>query len=86
MTPEDLVLALFWSDSVRSLLALAIGFAVAGLLSSGYQLLTLQPPSFNLLQESKRKQALAAVVAGFWSLMSGTVVMMALRAIGHLVA
>jgi len=30
--------------------------------------------------------ALAAVVAGFWSLMSGTVVVMALKAIGHLVA
>ena len=120
MTPEDLVLALFWSDSVRSLLALAIGFAVAGLLSSGYQLLTMRPPSFKLLHEAKRKQALAAVpflvfaapfiivrntvrgrrvegrnfgfaalaavVAGFWSLMSGTVVVMALQAIGHLVA
>jgi O-antigen/teichoic acid export membrane protein len=120
MTPEDLVLALFWSDSVRSLLALAIGFAVAGLLSSGYQLLTLQPASFTLLHETERKQALAAVpflvfaapfiivrntvrgrriegrnfgfaalaaiVAGFWSLMSGTVVVMALKAIGHLVA
>ena len=106
MTPEDLVLALFWSDSVRSLLALAIGFAVAGLLSSGYQLLTLQPASFKLLHEAERRQALAAVpflvfaapfiivrntvrgrriegrnfgfaalaaiVAGFWSLMSGT--------------
>ena len=120
MTPEDLVLALFWSDSVRSLMALAIGFAVAGLLSSGYQLLTLQQPSFKLLHEAERKQALAAVpflvfaapfiivrnsvrgrrvegrnfgfaalaavVAGFWSLMSGTVVVMALQAIGHLVA
>ena len=30
--------------------------------------------------------ALAAVVAGFWSLMSGSVVVMALQAIGHLVA
>jgi hypothetical protein len=29
---------------------------------------------------------LAAVVAGFWSLMSGTVVVMTLQAIGHLVA
>jgi O-antigen/teichoic acid export membrane protein len=120
MTPEDLVFALLWSDSVRSLLALAIGFAVAGLLSSGYQLLTLQPPSFRLLHDSERKQALAAVpflvfaapfiivrntvrgrrmegrnfgfaalaavVAGFWSLMSGTVVVVALQAIGHLVA
>ncbi len=120
MTPEDLVLALFWSDSIRSLLALAIGFAVAGALSSGYQLLTLQPPSFRLLHEPQRKQvlaavpflvfaapfiivrntvrgrrvegrnfgfaALAAVVAGFWSLMSGTVVVMALQAVGRLVA
>jgi len=120
MTPEDLVLALFWSDSVRSLLALAIGFAVAGLLSSGYQLLTMQPPSFKLLQEGERNRALAAVpflvfaapfiivrntvrgrrterrnfgfaalaaiVAGFWSLMSGSVVVMAIQAIGHLVA
>jgi len=119
MSPEDLVLALFWSDSVRSLLALAIGFAVAGLLSSGYQLLTLQPPSFTLLHESERKQALAAVpflvfaapfiivrntvrgrriegrnfgfaalaaiVAGFWSLMSGTFFLMTLRAAGVLV-
>jgi hypothetical protein len=120
MTPEDLVLGLFWSDSMRSLLALAIGFAVAGLLSSGYQLLTMRPPSFTLLHDAERKQALAAVpflvfaapfiivrntvrgrriegrnfgfaalatvVAGFWSLMSGTVVVMALQAIGHLVA
>jgi O-antigen/teichoic acid export membrane protein len=120
MTPEDLVLALFWSDSVRSLLALAIGFAVAGLLSSGYQLLTMRPPSFKLLQDGERNRALAAVpflvfaapfiivrntvrgrrvegrnfgfaalaavVAGFWSLMSGSVVVMALKAIGHLVA
>ena len=120
MSPEDLVLALFWSDSARSLLDLAIGFAVAGLLCSGYQLLTLQPASFRLLHDSERNQALAAVpflifaapfiiisntirgarieggnfgfaaiaalVAGFWSLMSGTVVVMALQAVGHLVA
>jgi len=30
--------------------------------------------------------ALAAIVAGFWSLMSGSVVVLALQAIGHLVA
>ena len=105
---------------MRSLLALAIGFAVAGLLSSGYQLLTMRPPSFKLLQEEQRNRALAAVpflvfaapfiivrntvrgraiegrnfgfaalaaiVAGLWSLMSGTVVVAALQAIGHLVA
>ena len=120
MSPEALVYGLVWSDSVHSLIALAIGFAVAGLLSSGYQLLTLQQPSFKLLHEAERKQALAAVpflvfaahfiivrntvrgrriegrnfgfaalaavVAGFWSLMSGTVVVMTLQAIGHLVA
>jgi hypothetical protein len=120
MSPESLVLALLWSNSMQSLLALSIGFAVAGLLSSGYQLLTLQPPSFRLLHESERSQALAAVpfllfaapfiiirntirgtrvgtggfgfammaalVAGFWSLMSGTVLVMALRAVGQLVA
>jgi hypothetical protein len=120
MSPEALVFALVWSDSVHSLLALAIGFAVAGALSSGYQLLTLQPASFRLLHDTERKQALAAVpflmfaapfiiirntvrgrriegrnfgaaalaalVAGFWSLMSGTVVVMTLEAIGHLVA
>ena len=120
MTPEDLVLALFWSDSVRSLLALAIGFAVAGLLSSGYQALVQRPAGFGLLQEGVAPKtfaavpflvfaapfiivrntvrgrrvegrnfgfaALAAVVAGFWSLMSGSVVVMALQAIGHLVA
>ena len=55
MSPEDLVLALFWSDSVRSLLALAIGFAVAGLLSSGYQLLTL-PQYAQYIQRLMRKK------------------------------
>jgi len=120
MTPESLVLSLVWSDSVHSLLALAIGFGVAGMLSSGYQVLTLQPASFGLLQETERNRALAAVpfllfaapfiivrntirgrraegrnfgfammaaiLAGFWSLMSGTVVVSALEAIGNLVA
>jgi hypothetical protein len=120
MSPEALVYGLVWSDSVNSLLALAIGFSVAGLLSSAYQLLTLQPASFHLLQEPERNRALAAVpflifaapfiiirntirgarierrsfgfammaalVAGFWSLMSGTIVVMTLEAVGHLVA
>ena len=118
MSPEALVFALVWSDSIRSLLALAIGFSVAGLLSSGYQLLTLKPPSFHVLHQAERNQALAAVpflvfaapfiiirntirgrrvegrnfgfaamaaiVAGLWSLMSGTVVVMAFQAIGRL--
>src|SRR5690242_16197912 len=119
MSPEALVFALLWSDSARSLLDLAIGFAVAGMLASGYQLLTLQPASFHLLHEGERNRALAAVlfllfaapfiivrntvrgtrfngrnfafaalaalVAGFWSLMSGTVVVMALEAVGRIV-
>ena len=120
LSPEALVYGLIWSDSIHSLLALAIGFAIAGLLSSGYQLLTLQPASFRLLHEGERNAALAAVpfllfaapfiivrntvrgrriegrnfgaaalaafIAGFWSLMSGTVVVMALEAIGRVVA
>ena len=120
MTPESLVYSLIWSDTAGSLLELAIGFAVAGMLCNGYQLLTLQPASFRLLHEAERNLALAAVpflmfaapylivrntirgrkvegrnfgfaavaalVAGFWSLMSGTVVVMALQAIGQLVA
>jgi hypothetical protein len=120
MSPEALVYALIWSDSAHSLMALAIGFAVAGMLGSGYQLLTLQPASFRLLQEQERNRALAAVpflifaapfiiirntvrasridsrnfgfammaalVAGFWSLMSGTIVVMTLEAVGRLVA
>lgn len=120
MSPEALVFALVWSNSLHSLLALAIGFAVAGLLSSGYQLLTTEPASFSLLHAGERNQALAAVpfllfaapfiiirntiraarighggfgfammaaiVAGFWSLMSGTIVVMTLEKLGRLVA
>jgi hypothetical protein len=120
MSPEALVLSLVWSDSMHSLLALSIGFAVAGMLASGYQLMTLQPASFRLLHEGERNKALAAVpfllfaapfiivrntirgrriegrsfgfaaiagfLAGFWSLMSGTVVVMGLQALGVLVA
>jgi hypothetical protein len=120
MSPEALVFALIWSNSMHSMLALAMGFAVAGLLSSGYQLLTLQPASFRVLHEGERNKALAAIpfllfaapfiiirntvrgariegrnfgfammaalVAGFWSLMSGTVVVMLLQAVGRVVA
>jgi hypothetical protein len=117
MSPEALVLALVWTNSLHSVLALAIGFGVAGLLASGYQLLTLQQPSFHLLNERERAKAVAAVffllfaapiiivravlrglrpdrrswgfalmaalVAVFWSLMSGTVVVVALEALQH---
>ena len=95
-------------DSLQSLLTLAIGFAVAGLLASGYQAATARPLSFHLMARQARLAALAAVpllvfaapflimrntvrgrrleqrpmtfvalatvVAGFWSLMSGTAV------------
>lgn len=102
------------------LLALALGFAVAGLISSGYQLATSRLPSFSLLnagpsprafaavpllmvtapflimrntligrrQESRRFEFvfLATLIAGFWSLMSGMVLVMTLQAAGLLFA
>jgi hypothetical protein len=120
MSPEALVFKLIWSNSMQSLVTLALGFGVAGLLSSGYQLLTLQPPSFRVLHEAERNKALAAIpfllfaapfiiirstvrgariargsfgfammaslVAGLWSLLSGTIVVMVLRAVGRVIA
>lgn len=102
--------------SVTSLLVLLIGFAVAGLLASGYQLLTARPASFNIFGDGTRPAAvaqvpflvfaapfiimrntllgcrvergnfvpamIATVISGFWSLMSGTVVIMGLQALG----
>jgi polyferredoxin len=47
-------------ESMESFLAVALGFAVAGLLSTLYQLLTLRPASFHLLQVAGA--ALPAVV------------------------
>ena len=102
-------------ESLQSLVALAFGFAVAGLFSTGYQDATKRPMSFRLLESgprpathaavpllafaapflvmrtsrtaprnSRRFQTvmLATVVAGVWSLMSGTVVLMILQAAG----
>jgi hypothetical protein len=102
-------------DTIESLFAIAIGFAVAGLCASGYRLYGTHFPSFRLLQvgpmtarfaavlllifcapflivrntwrgrqiERRRIEfvMLAAVIAGLWSLMSGTVVVMALQAL-----
>src|SRR5665213_2748611 len=48
-------------ESVQMLLALALGFAVAGLCSSGYQLITSRLPSFGLLSEGPRPSTFAAV-------------------------
>ena len=106
--------------SAEELLALLIGFAVAGLISSGYQLVTERPASFRLLEQGPHPGTFAAipflvfaapfiimrntirgrrierrrfefvmvatVVAGVWSLMSGTVVVMAFEAIRQFMA
>jgi Family of unknown function (DUF6949) len=107
-------------ESLQMLLALALGFAVAGLCSSAYQLATSRLPSFNLLSTGPSASTIAAVpvlmlaapflimrntirgrqqlsrrfefvflatlIAGFWSLMSGLVLVMTLQACGLLVA
>ena len=101
-------------ESLQMLLALALGFAVAGLCSSAYQLATSRLPSFSLLSTGPSPSAIAAVpllvvaapflimrntllgraregrrfefvflatmIAGFWSLMSGMVLVMTLQA------
>jgi hypothetical protein len=103
-------------EQVQSFFALALGFAFAGVIATGYQAVTRRPASFGLLQHGPRPATFAAVpllafaapfiimrntirgsrieergfsmvmmatiIAGGWSLMSGTVVMMALTALG----
>jgi hypothetical protein len=110
MTPEQM----------QSFLAIAIGFAVAGAVATGYQMLAQRPASFRLLSQGASAGAFAAipflvfaapfiimrntvrgriienrrfefvmvatVVSGLWSLMSGTVVVMAIEAISRLAA
>jgi hypothetical protein len=107
-------------ETLQSFLALAIGFAVAGSLASGYQLVTERPLSFRLLNggakpltflaipvltfaapfvimrnvirgrriERRRFEfvMLATVLAGFWSLMSGTAVVFAFTMCSRLFA
>jgi hypothetical protein len=104
--------------ALNSLFQLCIGFALAGMLASGYQALVKRPPSFSLLQQGATPEAFAAVpllvftapfiimrntlragasaqyrfqfvmmatvLAGFWSLMSGTFIVMTLQALGIL--
>lgn len=48
-------------DSVQNVLALALGFAFAGLCCSAYQLFTRRLPSFGLLNAGPSTAALAAV-------------------------
>ena len=107
-------------ESIQSFIALALGFAVAGSLATGYQLVTEQPLSFRLLNQGAQLVTflavpvltfaapfvimrnvirgrriegrqfhfvmLATIIAGFWSLMSGTVVAMAFNAFALLFA
>ena len=107
-------------QSVQMLLALALGYAVAGLCCSTYRLATSQLPSFGLISTGPSFAAFAAVpllilsapflimrntilgrqkegrrfefvflatlIAGFWSLMSGLVLVTTLQACGLLVA
>ena len=103
-------------EQIESFLVLALGFAFAGLIATGYQYLTERPASFRLLKNAPAPSAFAAVpflvfaapfiimrntlrarrllgrrlefvmlamvLAGFWSMMSGTVVIMTLHALG----
>jgi uncharacterized protein DUF6949 len=105
-------------EALSSFFTLAIGFAFAGALASGYQALARRPAGFGLLNEGVAPKAFAAVpflvfaapfiimrntlagakverrrfefvmmatiIAGFWSLMSGTFFLMTLRAAGLL--
>ena len=105
-------------ESVQSFIALAIGFSIAGMISTAYQLVTKRPASFRLLNRGVLPTTFAAVpflafaapfiimrntlrgrhdegrpfqfvmiatiIAGFWSLMSGTFFVMILRASGIL--
>jgi hypothetical protein len=104
------------AESVQMLFALLLGFAAAGMCSSGYRLVTSRLPSFSQLsagpgaaafaaipvlvfsapflimrntilgrrQEGRRFEFvfLATLIAGFWSLMSGSVLVMTLQACG----
>jgi hypothetical protein len=103
-------------EALNSLLALLLGFAVAGALVNGYQAFVRKQPGFGLLAQEAGPKALAAVpflvfaapfiimrntllgrqiegrrfefvmmatvIAGFWSLMSGTFVLMVLETAG----
>lgn len=114
MSPESFLVGIVSSDALHSLLSLALGFAVAGLLATGYHYFAEQPASFRLVNRGPQAATFAAVpflifaapfiimrntirgariegrnpgfamlatiLAGLWSLMSGTVVVMALEA------
>jgi hypothetical protein len=52
-------------ESIQSFLAVALGFAVAGLFSTFYQLLTRRPASFRLLGGGPAAAALAVPFLAF---------------------
>ncbi|HWW47554.1 MAG TPA: hypothetical protein VNZ94_06930 [Xanthobacteraceae bacterium] len=104
------------ADFANALLQLLIGFALAGMLVSGYQALLNQPPCFDLLHTQPAPAALATVpflvfaapfiimrntltdsgrqprrfafvmlatiLVGFWSMMSGILVVRVLGVVG----
>jgi len=103
-------------ETVQCFFALAIGFAFAGMLATGYQAATSRPASFRMLERGPHPTTFAAVpflvfaapfiimrnillaqelegwrfwvvmwatvIAGLWSLMSGTMAIAALSALG----
>ncbi len=103
-------------ESLQNLISVALGFAIAGCFTTGYQLATSRLPSFSQLNKGVGIQSLASVpvlafaapflimrntihsairdgrrfefvfmatlIAGFWSLLSGTIVVATLRAVG----
>jgi hypothetical protein len=105
-------------DALNNLLSLAIGFSLAGALTSGFQAMVQQQAGFGLLEDRVPSRALVAVpflafaapfiimrntlrgrrferrrfefvmmatiLAGVWSMMSGTFVVTTLRALGLL--
>ena len=107
-------------EALQSIIVLLIGFAVAGSLATGYQLVTERPLSFRLLNggaqaitllaipvltfaapfvimrnvmrgrriQSRRFEfvMLATLIAGLWSLFSGTLIVTAFTAFSQLFA
>ena len=102
-------------ESLQSIYALILGLAIAGALSTGYQIFAARPASFRLLNEARPKALVAVpflvfaapfiilrntirgariedrgfvpvmaatMVAGFWGLSCGMVIMGLLRATG----
>jgi hypothetical protein len=104
---------------IQVLLAFSIGFAVAGMVSTGYQVVARKPATFRLLRRGpapatfvavpllafaapfiimrnalRRRRGrprrsdvllLATIAASFWSMMSGTLVVMAVEALERIV-